>query len=779
MSWTVPQGCYYGCLYGPSWDANQVHYYGAGSSVPDSEALESNSFGMLIDFRNNYIYTRWFGSTITINSNNTFTLSNNQISSTTSVCIIGSEKGLEHMRLTIVGNFSFGDGTGLLSKSALKLSNTKYSGYLAFRDRNDITIARFADGLNEATHMYNGCPLESVEQIPNTVTSLSSTFANTPLIEAPAIPSSVVYMSSCFLNCSSLISPPDLSNATALTSMYCCFKGCTSLATAPSIPSTVTDMEQCFYDCQSLTTPPIIPNGVKKLNLTFCKCYRLTSAPIIPSSVTNMSSCFGYCTSLNQPITIPSSVTDMRYCFYSCTSLNSLITINSNGSYNDIFRETSKVIPITGVSNKLQSIASSYDNVYVYSLQCTNIVAERDDDTPTNVELEIVVSRFIADGGEIDIDVYTDNIPVDNLVWNPSSLIMDNLTKKFTTTLIVDESSSHEISVQIRDVWGESSVRTVSVSTVYYTIDFLHGGKGVSFGEKAIADDLYFPLQGVTPFEADKYYSRGASSSGEHKFDKIHTKPDKWDEEPENYYALENPGGLFKNDMNSLFKRKLDLYEDGSPDGERRGYVDSILTEMLETRGWNDCISYVDGSGMISTLHVREILKNLLDMSLVGEIKAYAGTNIPRGWLDCDGRLVNISDYPYLFSVLGNTWGTPTATQFYLPDLRGRTLIGSQSGTYNVGGTGGSPYIQAHTHGFTNPTIPNHTHTLTGNWSDGTGSASAYTYHTGRKAATRATRNDGGGGQTSGGAVGGVNNVSTGTSGNYPPYKVVRYIIKY
>ena len=500
MSWTVPQGCYYGCLYGPSWDVNQVHYYGAGSSVPDSEALESNSFGMLIDFRNNYIYTRWFGSTITINSNNTFTLSNNQISSTTSVGIIGSEKGLEHMRLTIVGNFSFGDGTGLLSKSALKLSNTKYSGYLAFRDRDDITIARFADGLNEATHMYNGCPLESVEQIPNTVTILTATFANTPLIEAPAIPSSVVYMSSCFLNCSSLTSPPDLSNATALKDMYCCFKGCTSLATAPSIPSTVTDMEQCFYDCQSLTMPPVIPNGVKKLNLTFCKCYMLTSAPsipssvtnmyscfyectnfnsqvtfqtpssvtdmtgcfynctafnqsiIIPSSVTNMYCCFYNCTSFNQSITIPNSVTDMSYCFYNCTSfnqpitipssvtemiscfcgctsLNSLITINSNASsYSDMFRETSRVIPITGVSNKLQSIASSYDNVYVYSLQCTNIVAERDDDTPTNVELEIVVSRFIADGGEIDIDVYTDNIPVDNLVWDPNSLIMDNLT---------------------------------------------------------------------------------------------------------------------------------------------------------------------------------------------------------------------------------------------------------------------------------------------------------------------------------------------------------------
>jgi hypothetical protein len=29
------------------------------------------------------------------------------------------------------------------------------------------------------------------------------------------------------------------------------------------------------------------------------------------------------------------------------------------------------------------------------------------------------------------------------------------------------------------------------------------------------------------------------------------------------------------------------------------------------------------------------------------------------------------------------------------------------------------------------------------------------------------------------GSVGAVNNVSTGTSGNYPPYKVVRYIIKY
>lgn len=45
-------------------------------------------------------------------------------------------------------------------------------------------------------------------------------------------------------------------------------------------------------------------------------------------------------------------------------------------------------------------------------------------------------------------------------------------------------------------------------------------------------------------------------------------------------------------------------------------------------------------------------------------------------WAPCDGKPVNISDYPALFTVIGTTYGGDGKTVFNLPDLRGRTLIG-------------------------------------------------------------------------------------------------------
>lgn len=482
MSWTVPQGCYYGCLYGPSWDVNQVHYYGAGSSVPDSEALESNSFGMLIDFRNNYIYTLWLGSTITINPNNTFTLSNNRISSTTRVRIIGSEKGLEDMRLTIVGNFSFGDGTGLLSKSALKLSNTGYSAYNAFRGRDDITIARFADGLDDAINTYNGCPLESVEQIPNTVTALDSAFANTPLIEAPAIPSSVVSMSSCFSNCSSLTSPPDLSNATALTSMYCCFKGCTSLATAPSIPSTVTDMYCCFYGCSQLATSP----------------------------------------------EIPASVSDMRGCFVGCTALQGNTVVYNNPSYyGDAFTGTTNDIYIingagtSAVGTTWKTIASGYSNVHYeaddnqipsLSFTATRVGGMASETPSENGEYAfinataIVYETYLPDGWSCAYDAGEEDITKDGTTQSPywtrtntdnvwtlkCWLALGDTTKHTFTLQVADEITDENDNVKASQL---SALITQIIPKAYKLVDYYHDPntdtEGMSIGKFATDANLF------------------------------------------------------------------------------------------------------------------------------------------------------------------------------------------------------------------------------------------------------------------------------------------------
>ena len=97
---------------------------------------------------------------------------------------------------------------------------------------------------------------------------------------------------------------------------------------------------------------------------------------------------------------------------------------------------------------------------------------------------------------------------------------------------------------------------------------------------------------------------------------------------------------------------------------------------------------------------------------------------------------------------------------------------------------GGSEYIQAHTHKFTQPKIPNHTHSLTyagdasaalsGSNPSNLGSVVRRTTSS-STTATWNTNSTGGGGDCTNGAVGAVNGLpteqTTGNQGNMPPYK--------
>jgi microcystin-dependent protein len=67
-----------------------------------------------------------------------------------------------------------------------------------------------------------------------------------------------------------------------------------------------------------------------------------------------------------------------------------------------------------------------------------------------------------------------------------------------------------------------------------------------------------------------------------------------------------------------------------------------------------------------------------------GTIIAFGGTNIPSGWLLCDGKAVASGNYPRLFAAVGRNWGSGiagTAQDFNLPDFRGYFLRGVSGGT--------------------------------------------------------------------------------------------------
>jgi microcystin-dependent protein len=64
--------------------------------------------------------------------------------------------------------------------------------------------------------------------------------------------------------------------------------------------------------------------------------------------------------------------------------------------------------------------------------------------------------------------------------------------------------------------------------------------------------------------------------------------------------------------------------------------------------------------------------------AVVGEVVAYAGATAPVGWGVCDGSLMGINDNEALFSLIGTTYGGDGQTNFALPDLRGRMVMGAE-----------------------------------------------------------------------------------------------------
>ena len=141
----------------------------------------------------------------------------------------------------------------------------------------------------------------------------------------------------------------------------------------------------------------------------------------------------------------------------------------------------------------------------------------------------------------------------------------------------------------------------------------------------------------------------------------------------------------------------------------------------------------------------------------IGTIEAYSGSSAPNGYLLCDGSAVSRTTYKDLFRVIGTTYGAGDgSTTFNLPNIKGRTVVmldTTQTEFDALGETGGSKYLQEHTHSFKI------------NSSYGSPSASSGGY-TGGSAGSVDT------------VVGNVNGVTTGNSGNLQPYIVLNYIIR-
>jgi microcystin-dependent protein len=95
----------------------------------------------------------------------------------------------------------------------------------------------------------------------------------------------------------------------------------------------------------------------------------------------------------------------------------------------------------------------------------------------------------------------------------------------------------------------------------------------------------------------------------------------------------------------------------------------------------------------------------------VGEIRLFAGNYAPDGWMFCNGQSLPIQQYAALYSLLGNTYGGDGRSNFNLPDLRGRTTMGTGRGASL------SPRVLGESAGeskvtLTTQNMPAHTHNV-------------------------------------------------------------------
>jgi len=99
---------------------------------------------------------------------------------------------------------------------------------------------------------------------------------------------------------------------------------------------------------------------------------------------------------------------------------------------------------------------------------------------------------------------------------------------------------------------------------------------------------------------------------------------------------------------------------------------------------------------------------------MIGEIVILSYTVSPAvNWLPADGRSLVRADYPDLFTLIGTTFGSVDGTHFNIPDLRGRAIVGTGSGSGLTPRAEGDSFGEE-THTLIQSEMPSHVHS-TGN----------------------------------------------------------------
>jgi microcystin-dependent protein len=95
--------------------------------------------------------------------------------------------------------------------------------------------------------------------------------------------------------------------------------------------------------------------------------------------------------------------------------------------------------------------------------------------------------------------------------------------------------------------------------------------------------------------------------------------------------------------------------------------------------------------------------------NFLGEIQIFGFNFPPAGWAFCDGKILPISQYSALFSLLGTVYGGDGKTTFGLPNLQGQAACATGQGLglqfYDLGENFGSESVT-----LTSLELASHTH---------------------------------------------------------------------
>lgn len=135
--------------------------------------------------------------------------------------------------------------------------------------------------------------------------------------------------------------------------------------------------------------------------------------------------------------------------------------------------------------------------------------------------------------------------------------------------------------------------------------------------------------------------------------------------------------------------------------GDLWQFITGALLPLTFSRSWEQAGTATPEE---TAAFFEDVLTNHLSSmcAYVGEIRPFAFSALPDGWIPLDGGSVLAVDFPDLAAVVPSSW--IVGDDIFMPDMLGRTLVGFGTG-YPLGETGGE---EEHT--LTVAEMPAHDH---------------------------------------------------------------------